>query len=195
MNTDTPKKVNKPFKYGLKRRIAGVGLLYLFIEFLWKIPFVWGGVFGIYWLFVFTDKTALPLAAITLILSALTFIVYIVMKMFRKGNSFTVGEISLALLGCGLLLLPTFFSIFPQNTNHLDSKRIQNRVYYLAVYPMFDDNYGLYECDPLGIFCKQVYRSGDYTAGFYAKLVYDQKNNQLAIDVNGEGEIYRYKLP
>jgi hypothetical protein len=195
MSIDTEQKPNEPFKYGLKRWIIGIGVVYLFIEFFLKFPFIWGSFFGIYWLFVFADETAPPLTVITFGLAIVLFLVYGAMKIIKKGNYGVVGELSLAFLICGFILVPTFFSWFPQNTVHVDSARIENRVYYLAVYPMFDLNYRLYQCDTTGVFCKRVFRSGDISSRIDAKLEYDVENHTLAIISKEVGEIYLYELP
>jgi hypothetical protein len=182
-------------KYGLKRWIIGIGLVYLFIEFFWKFPFIWGRVPGIYWLFVFADKTAPQLIVIALGLALVLFLIYIVMKIIKIKGYFIVGELSLAFLICSVILVPTVFSWFPQNTIHVDSARIENQVYYLAVYPLFDLNYRLYQCDIAGVFCKRVFYSGDISAPIDAKLDYNTGNHTLSIVSKEVGVIYEYKLP
>ncbi len=188
-------KEKNHLKYGLKRWIIGIGLVYLFVEFVWKFPFIWGGVLGIYWLFVFADKTAPSLIIITFGLAIVFFLIYIVMKVIKIKGYFTAGEISLAFLICSAILVPTVFSWFPQNTIHVDSARIENKTYYLAVYPLFDLNYRLYKCDLAGVFCKRVFDSGDISSSIDAKLEYNKENHTLSIVSRDVGEIYEYKLP
>ena len=173
----------------------GIGITYFFIEFFWKFSFNWGIFYGIYWLFVFADKTAPLLIVTTFGLVIILFLVYIVMKIIKKGNHEVVSEIALVFLLCVFILMPTFFSWFPQNTIHVDSARIDNRVYCLAVSPMLDLNYKLYQCDIAGIFCKNIYHSGDVMSQIDAKLKYNLENHTLSIVSKEVGEIYEYKLP
>jgi hypothetical protein len=83
---------------------------------------------------------------------------------------------------------------------HLDSIHVRQKTYHLAAYPMFDVNYGVYECDQMGLLCRSVYKSGDYLGpeAMRAHFAYDEMNGSLSVVVDAwvqEEPIYSHKPP
>ncbi len=195
MSAETKPDIRRFFKSKFSSWIVWFGVVFLLIESVWKMLFLWGLAFGAYWLFIFTDRITLPLIGITFGSTIILMLVCVVMFIARRGNHEVVGEWSLAFLLCALILVPTFFTWFPQNTIHVDTARIENQAYQRAVYPLFDLNYALYKCDPTGIFCRRVYRSGDILTRIDAQLEYDTEKHTLSILSKEAGEIYTYELP
>ena len=60
----------------------GFGLLYVALGWLWKGPFIFGDVGGIYWLLIIFDWSALPLAGLTSI-SVGAALIALVIHVFR----------------------------------------------------------------------------------------------------------------
>ena len=99
------------------------------------------------------------------------------------------------LLIASLMLLVAGFPAIISPSTHLGSTSAHGRVYHISgITALMDINYALYECDGLGFFCQQIYRSWDYslTGPMRAKLVYDDSTNTLAVDVEEQGIIYVY---
>ncbi len=90
---------------------------------------------------------------------------------------------------CGWILL---FS-FAQHGRHVQTLTLPFQTYQLAVYPMFDLNYVLFECDHSSIVCTEMYRSGDYMQS-EAHLALDDGHQYVDVvvsDPQGDQVIYR----
>lgn len=87
--------------------------------------------------------------------------------------------------------------VFANNHVHLKSVRVEERIYYLGAYPLFDINFYVAECDSLGFLCRKIYRSGDIldTAWENSKLSYDEKDRVLELHTPEEGMIFHYQVP
>jgi hypothetical protein len=172
-------------------------ILSLFIEFLWRPLFVSEKVIGIYWLFFFVQEGSLVLAGLTIILSAIFFVLP------QEESKFVVREIGLALLLSSFVFIFIFLAVFIQykrGIHHLDKLSTQEKTFYLASFPAssLSVDFGLYECDKYGVICKQVFRSGEseyYESDFGAQLMYDQDLNTVEIYKPRYGIIYKYKIP
>lgn len=196
VNLDPHYKDNKTIKLGLNGLIILFGVVWISTEFFWRMPFTFGNVGGIYWFLYYFEKLSLPLATLALVITLLLSLTAIVIRITKRGNYLHIAKTAGALFLASLLLEIAAFKPFQPETRHLDTLRVHDQLYYLTGYSAFDTNYVLYKCDSVGIFCKQLFRSSDFMPEwFFAKLVYYSATDELAIDVNNEGEIYRYKLP
>jgi len=201
MNSDMHQSANKVQRLSLNRIIVIASFVYFVIEFLWQRLFTSGSIGGIYWLFIATEKLSLPLTILVFTLAIILLIIAIIMRLAKRDRyssiAKTAGTLFLSsLLISGMLLSVASFYMLSAEIQHLDTLQSHNRLYYLTAYSAFDTNYALYQCDSVGIFCKQVYRSNDFMPKwFYAKLVYYAVTEEVVIEVKDQGEIYRHKLP
>jgi len=196
MNVEANQKGTIPFKFSTNWLIIFFGIAWVVLEFLWRMPFTFGDVGGIYWLLYYFEKLSSPLAILALAMTLLFGVVAFVMRLTRHDQFSSIAKTAGALFLASLFIGIAAFKLFHPETRHLDALKIHDKLYYLTAYSAFDTNYALYKCDSVGIFCKQVYRSSDFMPGWFdAKLVYHAAATEIAIEVKGEGEIYRYKLP
>jgi hypothetical protein len=172
-----------------------LGVVYFAIAWLWKRDFVWGDSSGPYWLFVAMDWTVLPLTIVNLLGFVTALAVWLVRLVGREPSAHS------AALPSGLLLLASlvfFGACFPDLISlmtPLDSLRVRGRVYYLSnITALMDNNYALFECDGVGLMCREVYRSGDRSPAepTQAELAYDDATNALSIEVKEHGTIHIY---
>ncbi|MBN1934362.1 MAG: hypothetical protein JW934_06840 [Anaerolineae bacterium] len=175
--------------------VVTVAVIYLAAECLWKMLFLRGTVFGVYWLFVIVDKTILPVAVAFIVTALIVLLVGAVRSLAHKPGMRQFMLNASILFVSGVLFLSTWPILFAQNTVHLDCAQVAGRTYYLTAYPMFDVNYALYECDSWGVFCTRVYRSGDILAGgLNVKLVYRPDTGELAIQDSELAIIYAHQV-
>lgn len=196
MKLDARQKNNKTLKLSLNWLVTLFSIVWVFIEFFWRLPFTFGDIGGIYWLFYYFEKLSSPLAILALVLAVFLFIIAIVIRVTKRSNYSSIAKTAGSLFLASLLIGIAAFKFFQPETRHLDTLQTHGKLYYLTGYSAFDTNYALYRCDSVGIFCDQIYRSSDYMPRwFYANLVYYTTTDEVAIEVKNEGEIYRYKLP
>ncbi len=175
--------------------VAAITAVYLAVECLWKTLFLRGTAVGFYWLVVIVDKTILPVAAAFIVTALIVLLVGVARSHVHQSGMRQFVLNAGVLFVSGVLLLFTWPILFAQNTVHLDRAQVAGRTYYLAVYPMFDVNYALYECDSWGVFCTRVYRSGDILAGgLDAELVYTPDTRSLSIQGSQLGIIYTHQV-
>jgi hypothetical protein len=169
---------------------------YALSELYWKPAFIYGEAAGIYWLFPIMDKTLLPLIVIYLVCSVICFVIWLVQLPKQKERANLWGYLSVTLFIFGIILGTAIVSIFAHNTIHMDSVEAKGRVYYLAVYPLFDLNYGLFECDALGFVCENIYLSGDYSGRDWpGTITLSSTSNILYVKAGEAGTIFTYQLP
>ena len=188
----------------IKSRISWIPIpiviIYLVIRFLWKSLFISGRISGIYWLFVFIDneKNSLLLAGLFAILSLVLFTIFAI-KVFARhhGNCLQVGQASLIFFLCSLTLVFAVFLDLHYETKPVAELNAQGNVYYLAEYreQSIAFEYSLYQCDTYGFLCKRVNPPNLFYNTPDPKLIYDQTNNIISIDVYGKSIIYEYNLP
>ena len=196
MELNQHRKHKKTLRFDLNTLIMFFSIAWTSIEFFWRLPFTFGDVGGVYWFFYYFEKLSTPLANLTFVMSVFFVVIALVMRATKSDQYSSVAKKAGVLFFASLFIGVAAFKLFQPETRHLDALKLNNNLYYLTAYSAFDTNYALYRCDSVGIFCKQLFRSSDFMPGwFYAKLVYDTKVNEVAIDVKDEGEIYRYKVP
>ena len=172
-----------------------LGVVYLVIAWLWKHTFIWGYTAGPYWLFVAMDWTVLPLTIVTLLGFFTASGVWLVRLVRRESSAHSAALPSGLLLLASLVFLGACFPTLISSMTPLDRLRVHGRVYYLSVITaLMDENYALFECDGVGLICREVYRSGDYSLGpMQAELAYDDATNTLSIEVGEHGTIHIYR--
>jgi hypothetical protein len=177
-----------------------LAVVFFAIAWLWKRAFIWGDTMGPYWLFVAIDWTVLPLTIVTLLGFFSASAVWLVRLVRREPSAHSVALPSGLLLLASLAFLGACFPALISLMTPLDSLRVRGRVYYLSVITaLMDDNYALFECDGVGVMCREVYRSGDYspteppTEPMKAGLAYDDATNTLSIGVGEHGIIHIHR--
>lgn len=167
----------------------------LLIQYVWKAAYLWKGIPGIYWLFVFLDQMFLPGIAITTVTGA----IFLVLRKFSGSTKYKrlFFLVSLSLFVLSVSIVATFPMVLANNHVHLQRVRVEERIYYLGAYPLFDINFYVAECDSLGILCRKIYRSGDIldTAWENSKLGYDERVRVLKLHTPEKGMIFRYQVP
>jgi hypothetical protein len=176
--------------------MLALAVVYLAVAWLWKQAFIWGESGGLYWLFIVTDWTVLPLSLVSF------FGVVSAAKVWLMRLSRREPAVRSAALTSGILLLASLsflgasFPCLISPMTPLDSLTAQGRVYHLAnITALMDDNYALFECDGYGLLCRQIYRSGDYWLAepMRARLAYDVATNTLSVEVGERGTIHTYQ--
>ena len=161
---------------------------------IWKILFINGFVYGIYWLFVGFDIAMILLPAVTL-LALFGFVIAWIHQWVRGIGRYRLFRKITLIFALQLLLIILIFPIqFAWLTIHLNQTRVEGNTFYLAAYPMFDVDFGLYRCDYTGTICRSVFKSGDYMDGTGTTLVYDPNARTLSVKLKREGVIYVYSL-
>jgi hypothetical protein len=172
-----------------------LALVYLAIAWLWKRDFVWGDSLGPYWLFVAVDWTVLPLTVVSLLGFFTASAVWLARVVRRESSAHSAALPSGLLLLASLVFLGACFPALISLITPLDSLKVHGRVYYLSgITALMDENYALFECDGVGLMCREVYRSGDYSPAevVQAELAYDDATNTLSIEVGEHGTIHIY---
>lgn len=171
------------------------GLVILFIQYVWKMAYLGGSFPGLYWLFVGLDSVFIHL----IVGSAILGVIFLVIQAAKAG--FTVKNrrwLNYSL--CMFVLAGSIFCTLPitfaQNTKHLQSLRVEQKVYQMGAYPMFDINFYVAECGPLGMICKTIFRSHDVMDPDWEKsrLIYDETKRELQLNDPGEGIIFTYPI-
>lgn len=196
MNGNARQKDKKSIKISLNGLIILFGVAWAVIEFFWRLPFTFGNVGGIYWFLYYFEKLSSPLAKLALVITLLFVVITIVLRVTKRDQFSRIAEITGSLFLASLFIWIVAFKFFQPETRHLDALKVHDNLYYLTAYSAFDTNYALYQCDPIGVFCKQLYLSNDYMPGwFHANLVYYTTTGEVAIEVKDQGEIYRQNIP
>ena len=176
--------------------ICSPAAVYFFIEWFWRILYIWGEVYGIYWLFWFLDEHYPESMFESAGLGILFLIIGLVFrKKFREKNIFLHISFSMLLL-CAIMIF-SFPRVLEQNV-HLDSVYARGRQYYLSANPHFVDiNFFVAECDKFGIFCRTIYGSYDITTQHWmdSYLIYHDQTRILKLKVPEEGGIFKYSVP
>lgn len=172
-----------------------VASIYAAAGWIWRTAFIWGEIGGVYWLFAFIDRTALLFAASVFLLAG-------ILRLVRNRRVDEQPLSDLLWRSSRMLFLASFAlcaasasTIF--GSAHLDTITVDGRVYHLAAIDAFVDvNYGLYECDGLGLICRQMYRSGDYFPNELVgtRFVYDPPTTSLRIQAANGTTVYTYYL-
>ncbi len=94
-------------------------------------------------------------------------------------------------------IIATFPMVLANNHVHLQSVRVEERIYYLGAYPLFDINFYVAECDSLGILCRKIYHSDDIldTAWQNSELSYDESKRVLKLHTPEKGVLFNYQVP
>jgi hypothetical protein len=196
-------RINLTSEKTIKNRINWIPIMivitYLGIKFLWKSFFISGRISGIYWLFVILDKEiySFVLAALFAIFS-LVFFTLLAIKVFAHHEIyFPAGQNSLVFFLCSLTLIFAVFIDLHYETNPVAELNAQGNIYYLAEYreQSIAFEYSLYQCDAYGFLCNRVNPSNLFYDRPDPKLIYNQINHTISIDVYGKGVIYEYNLP
>jgi hypothetical protein len=172
-----------------------LGVVYLAIAWLWKRDFIWGNTGGPYWLFVAMDWTVLPLTIVTLLSFFTASAVWLVRLVRREPSAHSAALPGGLLLLASLVFLGACFPDLISLITPLGTLRVHGRVYYLSgITALMDENYALFECDGVGLMCRQVYRSGDRSPAepMQAELAYDDATNTLSIEVGEHETIHMY---
>ncbi len=179
------------------RLTIAITAIYLAVEWLGKLLFIGDHLPGIYWLFVFADKTLLPLAGIAGVAFIGVSIASLAQSRRKQADGNRLQAISLTFLLCGLALLTALLPLVARNTVHMDSLRVHNHMYHLAAYPLFDVNYALFECDSLGFLCNQIYLSPDLMGLeiWPGTLSYQPDTNELSVNAGEEQDVFKYTPP
>ncbi len=192
-----------PSPRNLRFTIACLGILvlaalYFLVGVVWKISCLNGQSTGMYALFLFADRTALPLAALSAFAAVLSFTLWCVQITVLKGCELFWGRNTLILFLASLLLGIVIVNARANPLTLVDTARVDGKVYYLTSYPSgAGKGYSLLECDQQGIFCKGVYNTGS-SAKFKshsAELIYNTLTGELSIKLVKEGIIYTIKHP
>ena len=138
--------------------------LYLVAAYFWKNRFVFGEARGIYWILIVLDWSVLPLTILSILGFIVSFVGWIVQRIRHQpglqAQALRSGVLFITCLMFGAASFPLLIS----PSIPLDSISIRGRTYHLSlISALIDINYSLYECDSLGIICKQIYRSSDYS--------------------------------
>ncbi len=176
----------------------GIAILYFLTGVVWKITCLNGKTCGIYPLFLFVDRTALPLAILSAAGAALSFALWCVQLVALKGCELPWGKNTLALFLASLLLGIVFVNARANPLTLVDTARVDGKTYYLTSYPSgAGRGYSLLACDRSGIFCKGVYSAGA-SAKFTShtgELIYNTLTGELSIKLVKEGIIFTLKQP
>jgi hypothetical protein len=141
------------------------------------------------------DWTVLPLTIVTLLGFFTASGVWLVRLVRREPSAHSAALPSGLLLLASLVFLGACFPTLISPMTPLDSLRVRGRVYYLSgITALMDENYALFECDGVGLICREVYRSGDRSPAepMQAELAYDDATNTLSIEVGERGTIHVY---
>ena len=163
---------------------------------IWKILFIAEILPGIHWLCVLFDSGYL----VTFVLSGAGIVIFFLIGAVRKILSKeTALYFSLAIASL-LLALSHFFMLpleFAQHTVHLKSVRANFLVYHLSGYPMFDVNYEIAQCEPLGLICRNIYRSYDITDIDWREpnFSFDPATDILTLSLPEEGILFAEEVP
>jgi hypothetical protein len=175
--------------------MLALAVVYLAVAWLWKRAFIWGYSGGPYWLFIVTDWTVLLLSLV----SVLGFVSAATVWSVRLSQHASAIRSAALIIGIWLLASLSFLGAsFPcliSPMTPLDSLTAQGQVYHLAgITALIDENYALFACDGYGLFCCQIYRSGDYALAEprRAWLAYDVATNTLSVEVGERGTIHTF---
>lgn len=178
--------------------ILALAALYFLVGFVWKISCLNGESTGLYELFLFADRTALPLAALTALAAALSLTLWLVQITALRGCELPWGRNTLILFLACLLLGLVVVNARANPLTLVDTARVDGKTYYLTSYPSgTGKGYSLLECDRQGIFCKGVYSAGS-SANFKshsAELIYNTLTGELSIRLVKDGIIFTLKGP
>jgi hypothetical protein len=171
------------------------GFLIIGIQYGWKTAYLWKGSTGIYWLFLFLDRQFVPCILITAIFG----LFFLVLRWFSKStkNKYRFLLASLSSFIISISVLFTLPVVFANCTYHIQSIRAEGKIYHLGAYPLFDINFYVVECDPLGILCRKIYRSGDIIDSSWdrSSLYFNDKTRILELHEPEKGIIFSYKVP
>jgi hypothetical protein len=101
-------------------------------------------------------------------------------------------ELSISLAAFALAFISLVIWIGGYGLEHIDSQRLENKVYNLAAIHEYDDMgfvpLVLYECSSEGLFCKRIYESeSGYFIDYQQVLLISNVNaNTLSVIVDGE---------
>lgn len=188
--------------------ILAAGLLVVAIMYL---AFAWFGGWNhqnaghtmLYWAAIVYTQTAVFVAAITLSVFIILFMVWTWDKLRERPTSRVSGwEMLLSLAALFIASAAAAPTVLVQLT-HIDSARLGEHVYQLAFRMALDgDNqYFLYECDGLGLVCTSralsEYSTEDRLAGdlmeYDARIAPDLTTNTIIVEINGK-TTYIYRL-
>jgi hypothetical protein len=172
-----------------------VASIYAATGWIWRTAFIWGEIGGIYWLFALIDRTALLFAASVLLLAGIVRLVRNRRVDEQPFSDLLRRSSRMLFLASFALCAASVSAIF--GSAHLDTIAVDGRRYHLAAIHAFPDvNYGLYECDGLGLICRQMYRSGDYFPyeAVGTRFVYDAPTTSLRIQAANGTTVYAYPL-
>lgn len=163
---------------------------------IWKILFIGKILPGIHWLFVLFDSGYLA----TFVLSGAGIVIFFLIGAVRKILLKETALYFLLAIASLLLVLSHFFMLpleFAQHTVHLKSVRVNFLVYHLSSYPMFDVNYEIAQCEPLGLICRNIYRSYDITEMNWREPIFsfDSDTDILTLSLLEEGILFSEKVP
>lgn len=180
--------------------LVSPSIFIILVQYVWKVFYIRGNILGIYWLFVFVDYWSYLSLRNLPIIAGLVFVIWGLLR-------FTLNENYVLLVGASIILLTisiAYFCSIPilwaRNTVHLAQIEVNNKIYYLSAYPWFDINYAVCECDRIGLFCRNIYISGDITNGewYKSQLNYHPETNQISLEdygEHGEGIIFTHSVP
>lgn len=172
-----------------------LALFYVLLGWAWKPRFAFGDAAGIYWLLIAFDWTALPLAGLALLAAVGLAIVWAVGALRRRRSGRRLGVSAGLVLLAAALLLGASFPAIVSPWAPVDAARAGGRTFYLgATRALIDTNYALFECDRLGLFCRQVFRSGDVSSSgnVDGELRFDPETGELAMVVGAGEVVFRY---
>lgn len=203
INGDGEKTVYQTFlksldKLKIHRTIIAIGILILFIQYVWKYFYIWRSIPGVYWLFFYLDTWFLESIGFCFIAAVVVLILWLVSKILKSDYSSALMKIVGALTFTGIAILLTFPAFAAHNTVFVDRLEANGATYYLSAYPFFSEvNYGLAECESAGIICKTIFLSGDITGTNWlnSHLNYDENSKKLLLIEDIKGVIFSKQVP
>ncbi len=184
------------FTKHLRWGAPALAMAYFGATWLWKSAFIWGNGTGPYWLFIAMDRAILPVTIVSFLVTLGALAVWLTRRIRREPSARSAALTGGSLLLTTLILLGASFPALASPMTPLDSLAASGHVYHLAsIGALIDNNYALFECDRVGLMCREIYRSGDHPPSepIQAQLAYDAETNLLSIHVSAHGTIHTYR--
>lgn len=168
----------------------------IFLMELWKMLFVNFDFPGIYWLFVLLDFKYFWWIAIAIGGAILFFVLGAIRKIIQKPTP-VFFSLAFTLFIVGIVFVGSFPLVLGSHIVHVKTARSDSLVYHLASYPLFDINYGIVQCGPLGLICRNIYRSYDITYVDWGEpsLSFDPKTDILTLSLAEQGILFAEEVP
>jgi hypothetical protein len=158
--------------------------VYGIVAWLWYSQFLFGKLPGPYWGLAAFSKSAPPLILLLIIFLPIAIVGMGLLRanQNRPGTSSLLYPLTASLLA-GVLMLPACLPAVISPMSHIDTAEAGGQKIHLArIDALIDTNFALYSCDDLGLWCRQLYRSGDFSVS-NAHLETDPASGALSIVV------------